>query len=84
MNGNGSIVRSLSWHSISSKIGALGKAALPEDLTIGEAQSLLNTSIKLDGKEYNIGAIQSYKGTIQVTAFPANSNSNGQKTMQVG
>jgi hypothetical protein len=74
MNNNVAILKSLSWRSIPSKIGNLGKAELPEDMTIEEAQSLLNTTLKLDGQDYQVGSIQSFKGAIQVTTFPANSN----------
>jgi len=83
MRNNGSIAKSLSWRSIPSKIGDLGKAELPPDMTIGEILELLNTSLKLDGKDYQIGSIQSYKGTIQVTAFPSNGNGTGLRTMHV-
>ena len=77
-------LKSLSWQSISSKIGDLGKAVLPAQMTVGEVQSLLNTSIKLDGKDYRIGAVNTYRGNIQITAFPSNGNGSSQRTMQVG
>ena len=78
------IIRSLSWRPIPSKIGDLGTASLPLQMTLAEALSLTNQNITLDGKSYRIGTPQVYRGTFQITAFPANGNNGDRRTMQVG
>jgi hypothetical protein len=79
------ILKSLAWRSIPSKIGDLGKATLSPTMTLGEALSLHNQPINLNGKPYIVGVPQAYRGSFQITAFPA-SNGKGntsRQTMQV-
>jgi hypothetical protein len=51
-------VKTLSWRSMPSKIGDLGKAILPPDMTIAEVLTILNQQITLDGQPYRLGSPQ--------------------------
>lgn len=74
-------IKELEWYSITANTatGKVGKADLPDEMTVADALSLLDKIIKdSEGDEYRTGAISSYRGRLQLTAFPVKS-SGGRK-----
>lgn len=77
-------LKSLNWYSIeaNTSTGKVGKAELPTDMTIGEALGFIGQTVKdKEGHEYRLGAIASWRGRLQITAFP--NNGNGKESMQL-